>query len=151
MQFIPSFSFLPSSLHLKFQQCCSCSGYPSPKSLSIPHCFWISSQSIMLPVKHTWCFVSHHSISHLGLLSLPVQTSHGVCSFCHWPSPVAEVWVQLYQRCSWSHHGTGKAVIEAAGLVNQSACCSCSLGFPVCQEKQDSSACYVWRGDEEKK
>lgn len=81
MQFIPSLLFLSSFLNPKFQQFCSCPAYPSLKSLSTVHSFWISIQSIVFPIKHTWHFVSHHNISHLGLLFLPIQTSHGVCSF----------------------------------------------------------------------
>lgn len=94
MQFIPSFLFFPNSLHLKFQQCCSCPDYPSLKSLSIPHSCWISSQSILFPVTHTWHFVSHRSISHLGLLSLPMQTSMESVLFAIGPAP--------WQKCKCS-------------------------------------------------
>lgn len=92
-----SFLLVPTQLlHLKFQQCCSFPAYPSLKSLWVPHSFRFSIPSMVFPVKHTWHFESHHSNSDLGMLSLPAGTSYGVCSFCHGPSPVAGLWVQLY-------------------------------------------------------
>lgn len=120
MQFIPSFLFLSNFLHLKFQQCCSCPAYPSLKSLSILHNFWISIQSIVFPVKHTWHFVSHHSFSHLGLLSLPVQTSHLFILSLAQPHG-RSVSAALPSGAPRATTGTGKAVMEAAGLWNQSA------------------------------
>lgn len=78
MQFIPSFLFFPNSSHLKFQQCCSCPAYPSLKSLSIPHSCWISSQSIVVPVTHTWHFVSTTAFPILAcypcLYRLPMES-----------------------------------------------------------------------------
>lgn len=117
---------------------------------SVPHSFCLSSQNIVFPPKRTWHFASHYGLYNPCPLSLPMQTSYGVYSCCYQTSPILKdlstalvvVLMQLLQYFQGSDGGSRQSL---SPLI-----CCCSLGFPVCLGRDDSSACYLWREGEEK-